>query len=219
MSSQWFSAYDTFSQTNHSLQSFAVLFDAVSAPGSDVPCQDVLSGAGVEIPQYLRRYLEFSQVSEVASEAAPRSGSCWILFDKRVLSRRYFLKSTSTCCCPSTSSAWASWLCPTLWGKATLRCMSWEMWQVLIQTIEFSCIDVGDVYFLLVSVSQSSDVQNLSSFFPKQTVPAALHSGLRRVQRRWDLLPNTPGKCCLPMFNHQMLYWWFHLIPLWFHCV
>ncbi len=43
-----------FSRTNHSLQGFAVLFGAVSKPGSDVPRQDALSGAGVEIPQYLR---------------------------------------------------------------------------------------------------------------------------------------------------------------------
>lgn len=40
---------------------------------------------------------------------------------------RCFLKSTSTCCCLSTSSAWASWLCLTPWGKATRRCM-WSRW-------------------------------------------------------------------------------------------
>ena len=51
---------------NHSLQGLAVLFGAVSVPGSDVPHQDALhAGAGVELPQYLRGYPEFPQVSEV----------------------------------------------------------------------------------------------------------------------------------------------------------
>ena len=54
-----------FSQANHSLQGLAVLFGAVSIPGSDVPHQDALDGAGVEIPQYLRGYPEFPQVSEM----------------------------------------------------------------------------------------------------------------------------------------------------------
>ncbi len=58
-------AYDTFSQTNHSLQGLAVLFRAVPIPCTDVPCQDTLDGAGVEIPQYLRGYPEFPQASEV----------------------------------------------------------------------------------------------------------------------------------------------------------
>ncbi len=47
------------------MQGLAVLSGAVPAPGSDVPCQDAFIGAGVEIPQYLRGYLEFPQVSEV----------------------------------------------------------------------------------------------------------------------------------------------------------
>ncbi len=50
---------------NHSLQGLAVLFSAVPEPGSDVPRQDALNGAGVEIPQYLRGYPEFPQASEV----------------------------------------------------------------------------------------------------------------------------------------------------------
>ncbi len=54
-----------FSRTNYSLQGLVVLFGAVPIPGSDVPCQDALDGAGVEIPQYLRGYLEFPQASEV----------------------------------------------------------------------------------------------------------------------------------------------------------
>ena len=47
------------------MQDLAVWVGAVSVPGSDVPRQDALDGAGVEIPQYLRGYLEFPQVSEV----------------------------------------------------------------------------------------------------------------------------------------------------------
>ncbi len=44
----------------HSLQ-----FGAFPVPGSDVLRRDALSGAGVEIPQYLRGYLEFPQAFEV----------------------------------------------------------------------------------------------------------------------------------------------------------
>ncbi len=47
------------------MQGLAVLFGAVPIPGSDVPREDALCGAGVEIPQYLRGYLEFPQASEV----------------------------------------------------------------------------------------------------------------------------------------------------------
>lgn len=42
-----------------------ILFVTVSVPGSDVPHQDVLDGAGVEISQYLRGYPEFPQASEL----------------------------------------------------------------------------------------------------------------------------------------------------------
>ncbi len=54
-----------FSQMNHSLQGLVVLFCAVSIPGSDVPRQDALDGAGLQIPQYWRGYPEFPQASEV----------------------------------------------------------------------------------------------------------------------------------------------------------
>ncbi len=50
---------------NHSLQGLVVLFGAIPVPGSDVPHQDTLNGAGVEIPQHLRGYPEFPQASEV----------------------------------------------------------------------------------------------------------------------------------------------------------
>ncbi len=40
-------------RTNHSLQGLTVLFGAVPIPGSDVPRQDALDGAGIEIPQDL----------------------------------------------------------------------------------------------------------------------------------------------------------------------
>ncbi len=62
-----------------------VLFSTVPVPGSDVPHQGAPDGSGVEIPQYLRGYPEFPQVSEVkqvsaspsslqSQYAAPRSG-------------------------------------------------------------------------------------------------------------------------------------------------
>ena len=54
-----------FSRTNHSSQGLTVLFGAVSVPGHDVPHQDALDGAEVQIPHYLRGYPEFPQVSEV----------------------------------------------------------------------------------------------------------------------------------------------------------
>ncbi len=50
---------------NHSLHGLAVMFGAVPVPGSDVPRQHALDGAGVEIPQYLRGYLKCPQASEV----------------------------------------------------------------------------------------------------------------------------------------------------------
>lgn len=68
-----------FSQTNNSLQGLLVLFNAVSAPGSDVTHQDALNEAGLEIPQYLRGFPEFSSdvyalfLSPLSQHAAPRS--------------------------------------------------------------------------------------------------------------------------------------------------
>ena len=54
-------AYCIFSPKNHSFQDLAVLLGAVSMLDGDVPCQDTLDSAGVEILQYLRGYLEFPQ--------------------------------------------------------------------------------------------------------------------------------------------------------------
>ncbi len=64
---------------NNSLQGLAVLFGAVSVPGSNVPDQDAVDGAGVEIPRYLRGYPDFQTVSALpfsplSQYAAPRSG-------------------------------------------------------------------------------------------------------------------------------------------------
>ncbi len=53
------------SRTYHSLQGLAVLFGAVSIGGSNVPHQDALDGAEVEIPQCLRGHPDFPQTSEV----------------------------------------------------------------------------------------------------------------------------------------------------------
>ncbi len=66
----------TFSRMNYSLQGLVVLFSAVPIPGNDVPCQDTLDGAGIEILQCLRRYPECPQASEVKQSLPCLSHSC-----------------------------------------------------------------------------------------------------------------------------------------------
>ena len=61
-----------FSQSNHFLQGLAVLFCAVPVPVM-FSVRMFLNDVGVEIAQYLRGYLEFPQVSEVALSFAPFS--------------------------------------------------------------------------------------------------------------------------------------------------
>ncbi len=54
---------------NHSFQGLAV-----PIPGSDVSCQDALSGAGVEIPQYCDQAHHSCAVSKLDDAVVVKSG-------------------------------------------------------------------------------------------------------------------------------------------------
>lgn len=98
---------------------------------------------------------------------------------------RCFLKSTSTCCCLSTSLAWASWLCLTLWGNNTPL------------KNPFNCVKVDDLHFVLFLFLSPLMSRIFPDSFPNKQYQLLFTQGSGESKE---------GETCCPTLNKNTVY-------------